>query len=304
MCAGFPTCVAPAAGAASWYGPSSIGERRRALLRLASQLYGRGRANPTAVHSRLRHRRLRGRRRGAPAVLQRAASRPRPGLRRDRAPRAGSQERAAGHPQPLDDDAGGAGGRPRECRWSPTTSTSSRPIASSRSPTRSVGASPFDQPRGQRTAIDLFFRSLAAAHGDGFAVLLSGTGSDGAIGARAVKERGGLVLVQDPSEAVHSGMPRAAIATGVADLVLPVRELAARLAELARNKQLIGCPCVRASEGAEVAAGGRGEGAQGRPRRAAEAHGPRFLEVQAQHRPAPAVPAHAARPSADRSPTT
>src|SRR5688572_133407 len=98
-----------------------------------------------------------------------------------------------------------------------------------------VGSSRFEQPRGHRTAIDLFFRSLADAHGDGFAVLLSGSGSDGAIGARAVKERGGLVLVQDPREAMHNGMPRAAIATGVADVVLPAGELAARLGELVRS---------------------------------------------------------------------
>ena len=99
-----------------------------------------------------------------------------------------------------------------------------------------VGASHFDQPRGHRTTIDLFFRSLALTHGDGFAVLLSGSGSDGALGARAVKERGGLILVQDPEEATHSGIPRAAIGTGVADLVLPVRELASRLGELVRSK--------------------------------------------------------------------
>jgi two-component system CheB/CheR fusion protein len=100
-----------------------------------------------------------------------------------------------------------------------------------------VGASGFEQPPGKRAAIDLFFRSLAETYGDGFAVLLSGSGSDGAVGAKAVKERGGLILVQDPSEAAHSGIPRAAIASGVADLVLPVRELAARLAELARTKR-------------------------------------------------------------------
>ena len=99
-----------------------------------------------------------------------------------------------------------------------------------------VGASPFDHPRGHRTAIDLFFRSLASTHGDGFAVLLSGSGSDGALGARAVKECGGLILVQDPDEAMHGGMPRAAISTGVADMVLPVRELAVRLGELARTR--------------------------------------------------------------------
>src|SRR5215470_15191319 len=53
-----------------------------------------------------------------------------------------------------------------------------------------VGAARFDQARGQRAAIDLFFRSLATARGDGFAVVLSGTGSDGSLGARAVKEGG------------------------------------------------------------------------------------------------------------------
>ena len=65
----------------------------------------------------------------------------------------------------------------------------------------SVGASRFEQARGQRAAIDLFFRSLAASHGDGFAVVLSGSGSDGALGARAVKEssgRAGLCLIFAP----------------------------------------------------------------------------------------------------------
>ncbi len=98
----------------------------------------------------------------------------------------------------------------------------------------SVGAEPFEQPRGHRMAIDLMFRSLADALGDGFAVVFSGTGSDGAVGAKAVKERGGLVLVQDPNDAAYPEMPRAAIATGVADEVLPVKDLAVRLAALAR----------------------------------------------------------------------
>src|ERR1051325_7575467 len=48
----------------------------------------------------------------------------------------------------------------------------------------SVGASKFEEPRGQRAAIDLFFRSLARSHGDGFAVVLSGSGTDGAVGAK------------------------------------------------------------------------------------------------------------------------
>src|SRR5262249_43283451 len=66
-----------------------------------------------------------------------------------------------------------------------------------------VGSSAFDQPRGQRAAIDLFFRSLATKHGDGFAIILSGTGADGTLGAKAVKATGGVVLVQDPNEAPH-----------------------------------------------------------------------------------------------------
>ncbi len=100
----------------------------------------------------------------------------------------------------------------------------------------SIGASRFEQPRGRRSPIDLFFRSLAENHGDGYAIILSGSGSDGALGARAIKEAGGLVLVQDPNEAAHDGMPRSVISTGVADLVQPVKVLAERLAAYARDK--------------------------------------------------------------------
>jgi len=99
-----------------------------------------------------------------------------------------------------------------------------------------VRAGTFEEPRGRRSPIDLFFRSLADSYGDGFAVILSGGGSDGSLGAKAVKEAGGVVLVQDPREATHEGMPRAVIAAEVADVVLPVRELAHRLAELAQSR--------------------------------------------------------------------
>ncbi len=99
-----------------------------------------------------------------------------------------------------------------------------------------VSAAEFDEPRGRRAPIDLFFRSLAE-HGDGFAVVLTGAGSDGAVGVRAVKEAGGIILVQDPREAEYPSMPRSAIATGIADFILPVREIAARLVELVRTKQ-------------------------------------------------------------------
>jgi two-component system CheB/CheR fusion protein len=100
-----------------------------------------------------------------------------------------------------------------------------------------IAAASFDDLRERRAAIDVFFRSLAASHGDGFAVILSGGGSDGSLGARAVKEGGGVVLVQDPTEAAHEAMPRAVIAAEVADVVAPVGELAARLAELVRGSR-------------------------------------------------------------------
>ena len=80
---------------------------------------------------------------------------------------------------------------------------------------------PFDEPRGLRRPIDDFFASLARACGENCAgVVVSGTGSDGAMGLRAIKEAGGFVVVQDPDEAKYDGMPSAAIATGLADKTL------------------------------------------------------------------------------------
>ena len=94
----------------------------------------------------------------------------------------------------------------------------------------------FDEPRWQRAPIDLFFRSLAARRGDDFAIVLTGAGADGSLGIKAVKEAGGIILVQEPDEAEYASMPRSAIATGLADFVLPLREIAARLPELIRNR--------------------------------------------------------------------
>jgi len=108
-----------------------------------------------------------------------------------------------------------------------------------------ISAMEFDQPRGQRAPIDLFFRSLAEQLGDGFAIVLSGAGSDGAIGVRAIKESGGIILVQDPGEAEYSSMPRSAIATGVADFILPVHEIGKRLVDLIRIKESVAGPDIR-----------------------------------------------------------
>ncbi|MEI4488501.1 chemotaxis protein CheB [Frigidibacter sp. MR17.14] len=96
---------------------------------------------------------------------------------------------------------------------------------------------PFDAPRGQRRPIDLFFESLAADQGmNAAAIVLSGTGSDGSQGVRAVKEAGGLVFAQLPQDAKYDGMPRAAVATGAADMVLPVGEMMSVLRDF-HNRQ-------------------------------------------------------------------
>jgi two-component system chemotaxis response regulator CheB len=84
-----------------------------------------------------------------------------------------------------------------------------------------------------RPSIDLLFESVADAYGQrAVAVVLSGTGVDGAAGLRAVKAKGGATIVQDPATAAHPGMPRAALATGCADLVLPLVQIGPAIASL------------------------------------------------------------------------
>ncbi len=84
--------------------------------------------------------------------------------------------------------------------------------------------------RGIRLPIDFFFRSLAQdQHEHAICIVLSGTGSDGALGVRAVKGEGGMVMVQTPETTEFDGMPRSAIATGMVDYVLPPHEMSAKL---------------------------------------------------------------------------
>ncbi len=86
--------------------------------------------------------------------------------------------------------------------------------------------SDFAQPRGLRRPIDSFLESLAEQHGSNCAgVILSGTGSDGTNGMRAIKDAGGLCLVQDPRQSAYDGMPRSAIDAGGSDLVLPSEDI-------------------------------------------------------------------------------
>jgi two-component system CheB/CheR fusion protein len=84
----------------------------------------------------------------------------------------------------------------------------------------------FEEPRGRRSPIDIFFRTLAEVHPDGIGVLLSGSGTDGVVGLKAIKEMGGIILAQTPADAEYDSMPRAAIATGLVDFVLPAGSLA------------------------------------------------------------------------------
>ena len=79
---------------------------------------------------------------------------------------------------------------------------------------------------GIRTPIDSFFRSLAEDQKDkGICIVLSGTGTEGTLGLRAIKGEGGMVMVQSPESAKYNGMPRSAVATGLADYILPVDKM-------------------------------------------------------------------------------
>lgn len=89
-----------------------------------------------------------------------------------------------------------------------------------------------------RPSADLLFESVAGAYGErAVAVVLTGTGRDGAMGAEAVSSRGGTVIAQDPASAEFSGMPQAAVDTGAVDFVLPLEEIAAVVRGLVEVKR-------------------------------------------------------------------
>ena len=80
--------------------------------------------------------------------------------------------------------------------------------------------------RGRRIPIDFFFQSLAEDRREkAIGIILSGTGTEGAHGLKAIKANGGLAVAQDPESAPFDGMPRSAIATGLVDYVLPVERM-------------------------------------------------------------------------------
>jgi two-component system CheB/CheR fusion protein len=100
-----------------------------------------------------------------------------------------------------------------------------------------------EAPRGLRLPIDFFLRALAADRQErAIGVILSGMGSDGTLGLRAIKENAGAVFVQDPASAKFDGMPRSAIEAGLADVTAPADELAERIVGYLNHVPLLSVP--------------------------------------------------------------
>src|SRR5215470_19306351 len=90
-----------------------------------------------------------------------------------------------------------------------------------------------------RPSIDLLFESVAGTYGSrSIGVILSGSGKDGSVGIRAIKEAGGTTMAQDPSSSEFKTMPQAAIATGCVDFVVSIAGIANVLKNLCEGKQV------------------------------------------------------------------
>ena len=95
----------------------------------------------------------------------------------------------------------------------------------------------------RRAPIDIFFRTLAESHASyAAAVVLSGTGADGSMGLKRIKEKGGIVLAQNPAEAEYADMPRNAIETALVDGVLNVTDIPRKLLSYRENIGTVSLP--------------------------------------------------------------
>jgi two-component system CheB/CheR fusion protein len=95
-------------------------------------------------------------------------------------------------------------------------------------------------PRGLHLPIDFFLRSLAEDRMErSIGVILSGMGSDGTMGLRAIKEKAGVALVQEPASARFDSMPRSAIDAGLADLIAPAENLPGKIIDYLRHALII-----------------------------------------------------------------
>jgi len=109
-------------------------------------------------------------------------------------------------------------------------------------------------PRGLRLPIDFFLRSLAEDRQErSIGVILSGMGSDGTIGLRAIKEKAGLTLAQDPFSAKFDSMPRSVITAGLVDVVAPAEELPGKILDFLRHILLIATSAETLEEKAQSA---------------------------------------------------
>ena len=108
------------------------------------------------------------------------------------------------------------------------------------------------RPRGLNLPIDFFFRSLAEDQRERtVGVVLSGMGSDGTLGLRAIKEKAGATFVQAPTSAKFDSMPRSAIDAGLADVVAPVEDLPARIMAYHQHAPFIARPDTPSEEKTE-----------------------------------------------------
>lgn len=95
----------------------------------------------------------------------------------------------------------------------------------------------------RRAPVDIFFRTLAESHGPhAIAVVLSGTGANGSMGVKRIKENGGAIFVQNPKEALFNEMPRHTIATDLVDGILSASEIPARLREYRDSLHTVSIP--------------------------------------------------------------
>ncbi len=105
---------------------------------------------------------------------------------------------------------------------------------------RTLLLKPRDQNHGLHMPVDRFMESLAKEEAHrAIGVILSGTGSDGALGLQAIKARGGIAFAQSEESAKYDGMPHAAIATGCTDFVLPPPLISEKLIQIARHPYLV-----------------------------------------------------------------
>ncbi|ATW23530.1 chemotaxis protein CheB [Candidatus Formimonas warabiya] len=105
---------------------------------------------------------------------------------------------------------------------------------------RVLNLSDYPGPHALNLPIDFFFRSLADDRQEkSVGVILSGTGTDGTSGLKAIKEKGGTVFIQEPSSAKFDGMPRSAIEAGLADVVSPAETLPSKIISFLEHKPFV-----------------------------------------------------------------